>query len=373
MTGVIEVRGLNKSYGSYAATRDVSFRVAEGHTLGLLGPSGCGKTTILRCIAGLETPDSGFISIGGHVVYDSQAGINLAPEKRELGVVFQSYAIWPHMTVAENVGFPLRIRGVPKAERDHRVAELLDVVGLAGFGGRSATQLSGGQQQRVALARALVHRSRLVLFDEALSNLDAQLREHMRVELKLLQQKLGFTAIYVTHDQAEAFGLAETVVLMNRGRIEAAGAARDIFGAPGSAFSARFFGLNLAPGRIERVDPPFAQIDLGQGIRVRGRLGTGEGRLRQGDDAILGIRREHVRLGDRVTAPSAGSELPDSYSGSVRATSFQGLSEELVITLGQHQLRAVQPLSNLRVNDTVPVRLKPEEVFIFPAEDGRGA
>ncbi len=207
----VSIRNLTKRFGDLVAVDDVSLSVGEGHTLALLGPSGCGKTTILRCIAGLETPDRGHISIAGRVAFDAATGVDLKPEQRELGVVFQSYAVWPHMTVEQNVGFPLKVRKRPMSEQRDRVARILEVVGLAAWHDKPATQLSGGQQQRVALARALVYEPRLVLFDEPMSNLDAQLRDQMRIELKVLQDRLGFTAIYVTHDQAEAFALAENV------------------------------------------------------------------------------------------------------------------------------------------------------------------
>ena len=211
----LRIRDLHKSFGDLVAVDGVSLAVEEGHTLALLGPSGCGKTTILRCLAGLETADAGAIEIAGKPVFDHDAGINLVPGQRELGIVFQSYAVWPHMTVAENVGFPLKVRRVARAEAEKRTARVLDMVGLASASGKPATALSGGQQQRVALARALVHEPRLVLFDEPMSNLDARLRAHMRMELAVLQERLGFTAVYVTHDQTEAFSLAETVAVMN--------------------------------------------------------------------------------------------------------------------------------------------------------------
>ena len=248
MDAFVRVGNLKKRFGSLAAVDDVSFEVAEGHTLALLGPSGCGKTTILRSIAGLETPDQGSIAIGGKVVFDAAARVNLLPEARELGIVFQSYAVWPHMSVADNVGFPLKVRGLPKAEREERVDRILETVGLSAARDKPAPDLSGGQQQRVALARALVHEPRLVLFDEPMSNLDARLRGRMRMELAVLQKRLGFTAIYITHDQAEAFSLAETVVVMNHGRIETIGDPRSVFARPhahgtrGAAGTARLHG-----------------------------------------------------------------------------------------------------------------------------------
>jgi ABC-type Fe3+/spermidine/putrescine transport system ATPase subunit len=246
----IRISDLTKRFGDHVAVDGVSLEVAEGHTLALLGPSGCGKTTILRCIAGLETPEQGSIDIAGTVVFDKGARINLVPEQRELGIVFQSYAVWPHMSVGDNVGFPLKVRGVANAERQDRVARILELVGLGTSKDKPATELSGGQQQRVALARALIHEPRLVLFDEPMSNLDAQLREQVRLELQVLQARLGFTAIYVTHDQAEAFALAETVVVMNRGRIETVGPPRQVFHRPATPFVARFLGFNVLQGRV---------------------------------------------------------------------------------------------------------------------------
>src|ERR1019366_3477572 len=200
----VRVTAIRKAFGAVQALQGVDFDVPLGRTVSLLGPSGCGKTTMLRSIAGLETPNGGCISIGDSVVFDSEHMINLPSENRQIGMVFQSYAVWPHMTVGQNVGFPLKIRRISAREIETRVGDVLKMVGLDGYAERPSTNLSGGQQQRVALARAIVHEPRLVLFDEPLSNLDAKLREQMRTELKLLQDRLGFTAIYVTHDQQEA-------------------------------------------------------------------------------------------------------------------------------------------------------------------------
>ena len=206
---------------------------------------------MLRSIAGLETPDVGHISIGDTVVFDSERMIDLASEKRQIGMVFQSYAVWPHMTVGENVGFPLKIRRVPAKEIEARVNDVLSLVGLGGLAGRPSTNLSGGQQQRVALARAIVHEPRLVLFDEPLSNLDAKLRHQMRTELKLLQDRLGFTAIYVTHDQQEALALSDTVIVMNYGRVEAMASPRELFTHPRTPFVANFLGFdNMFEGEV---------------------------------------------------------------------------------------------------------------------------
>src|SRR5258708_8820670 len=298
----IRIEGLTKRFGDVAAVDGVSFEVERGRTVALLGPSGCGKTTILRCIAGLETPDGGAIEIAGQSMFDAARRVDLAPEKRGLGIVFQSYAVWPHMTVAENVAFPLKVRGVPAGERVARARRMLETVGLAGFENRPATLVSGGQQQRVALARALVHEPRLVLFDEALSNLDAQLREQMRLELRLLQQRLGFTAIYVTHDQAEAFGLADTVVLMNQGRIETAGPAREVFRRPASAFVARFFGLNVLEGEVRGRGPEGLEVALADRLVSRAPAIDG---VQPGARVLACVRKEHVRVERAADTPAA--------------------------------------------------------------------
>src|SRR5262245_59134530 len=297
----MRIGGLSKRFGDLTAVDAVSLEVAEGHTLALLGPSGCGKTTILRCIAGLETPEQGTIEIAGKVVFDRGARINLLPEHRGLGIGFRSYAVLPHMSVGANVGFPLNVRGVAQAERTERVARILELVGLETAGDRPATELSGGQQQRVALARALIHEPRLVLFDEPMSNLDAQLREQVRMELQVLQRRLGFTAIYVTHDQAEAFALAETVVVMDRGRIEAVGPPREVFLRPASAVVARFLGFNVHPGRviaaIEQARGCGAksavQVAIAPSVVLWGVVGH-DRPVSKGSSVLVCIRKEHI-------------------------------------------------------------------------------
>ena len=355
----LSVTGLEKSYGRHKAVNGVSLTVEEGHTLALLGPSGCGKTTMLRCIAGLETPEAGRIEIGDVCVFDAAQRINLQPEARGLGIVFQSYAVWPHMTVAENVGFPLKVRKIGSVERDQRVERILEIVVLVDWRDRPATNLSVGQQQRVALARALIHEPRLVLFDEALSNLDAQLREHMRLELNLLQDRLGFTAIYVTHDQSEAFGLAEHIVVMNRGRIETQGAPRRIFHEPDTAFVARFLGFNLLPGRITRRDGTQAEIALADGACIRGRIPARANHLAEGDAAIACIRREHVHLN-----ASLGSTM-----ARIRGSSFLGLADEFILDFGGQELRAIQHFPKARADMMVDVEIPPTHCVILPPED----
>jgi iron(III) transport system ATP-binding protein len=356
----VKIRNLTKRYGDYAAVDNVSFDVAEGHTLALLGPSGCGKTTMLRCIAGLEHPDEGLIEIAGKVVYAGAQRIDLMPEHRDLGIVFQSYAVWPHMTVAENVAFPLKVRGISRAERTERVTRILDIVGLGAWRDRSATALSGGQQQRVALARALVHEPRLVLFDEALSNLDAQLREHMRMELKVLQDRLHFTAIYVTHDQSEAFALAEHVMLMNRGRVETQGRPREVFSWPATAFVARFLGLNVVPGIVMTIEGDIAQVRLGDGLVLRGVVDR-KAIPQPGDRIVACMRREHLTLGK--TAPQTAAQ---TFKGHVIAVSFLGLDEEYVVRAGGIELRVVGRAGDIETGGEVFVSLPPDACFVLP-------
>ena len=354
MSGFIEVDGLVKRYGAHAALDGVSFSVRKGGTAALLGPSGCGKTTMLRCLAGLETPDAGVIRIGGQVVFDAAAGIDLPPEARELGIVFQSYAIWPHMTVAGNVGLPLRVRRVPKAQIRERVARVLGQVGLAGWIDRPATQLSGGQQQRVALARALVHEPRLVLFDEALSNLDALLRDQVRLELKQLQDRLGFTAIYVTHDQAEAFGLAELLVMMSAGRIEALGEPRAVFHRPPTPFVARFLGLNILEGTAGSP----GEVVLPDGTRL---AGIPVGAAARGDSVLLGVRKEHLRFGTDA-APGEWA-----LAATVRTAAFNGLTEEYVLSAAGTELKAVQPANGAGAGDVVHLLARAADCVVLPA------
>lgn len=381
MDAFVKVRDLRKRFGDLAAVDGVSFEVGEGHTLALLGPSGCGKTTILRSIAGLETPEYGSIEIGGRAVFDGASRINLLPEERELGIVFQSYAVWPHMSVADNVGFPLRVRGVAKAERAARVDRILEIVGLSAARDKPAPELSGGQQQRVALARALVHEPRLVLFDEPLSNLDAQLRDQMRLELKVLQDRLRFTAIYVTHDQAEAFALAESVVVMNRGRIETIGSPREVFRRPRTPFVARFLGLNVWPGTLlgPTSDGPdgqrYAHVALADGFSMWGVIDDDHA-VTAGAPVVACLRKEHMDVrslaADRPKS-AAGFALSEgqTFAGEVRAASFLGLEEELMIVIAGMELRAVCPASGVGTGDAVEVSIRPQDCLIFRATAGR--
>lgn len=308
------------------ALRSVSLSVEPGDIFSLLGPSGCGKTTMLQCIAGLETPDAGRIVVGGETVYARDQGIYVPANARGLGMVFQSYAIWPHMSVAENVAFPLlqRNRSPGREEISKRVNEALAMVELAGYGERPSTQLSGGQQQRVALARALVHRPRLLLLDEPLSNLDAKLRDTMRTELRQLIKSIGITAVFVTHDQTEALGMSDRIALMRAGKVIQTGTPQDIYLNPLSAFVADFMGSgNLVACTISGACDGYATADTPFG-RIRARSPNG---LAVGAEAVLVIRpNAPVVQGQRDAAAEAAR-----ITGRVISVTFLGEKIEVKV------------------------------------------
>jgi iron(III) transport system ATP-binding protein len=265
----VSIRNLSKRFTGQSAAapalRDLSVEIADGMFFTLLGPSGCGKSTLLRCIAGLETADSGEIEIGGRLVFSSARGIDVPPNQRRVGMVFQSYAIWPHMTVIENVMFPLQVGRHPAARA--KAMEALALVGLEAFADRFAPKLSGGQQQRVAVARAIVAEPALLLLDEPLSNLDAALREQMRTELQALQRRLRMTTVYVTHDQVEALSLSDSIAVMRAGEFVEIAAPEDLYRRPRSAFSARFVGgANLLEGRARPAPGGGTAIDTLCGV-----------------------------------------------------------------------------------------------------------
>jgi len=319
MSAAVAVEGLTVTHGPLTAVRAISFTARSGEVLTLLGPSGCGKTTTLRAIAGLETPAEGRIAIGTQTVFDAAGGRNLPPERRGLSMVFQSYAIWPHMTVFENVAFGLRARGVSSAILADAVRRSLDLVDLAAFADRPATRLSGGQQQRVALARSIAGDPAVILLDEPLSNLDAQLRLAMRTEFKALQRRLGLTAIYVTHDQEEALTLSDRIVVMRNGAIEQEGAPAEIHGAPRSRFVAEFVGVsNIFPcDVVEQGDGITARLANGLRMPVRRSAHSGT--------TCVCFRPIHVRV-----APQAG---PDMHPAVLTSATYLG-------DLMQYELRS---------------------------------
>jgi iron(III) transport system ATP-binding protein len=365
----VRVEGLRKSFGSTEALKGVGFDVEQGATVSLLGPSGCGKTTVLRSIAGLETPDAGRIRIGEELVYDSGERLNRPPEQRQIGMVFQSYAVWPHMSVAQNVGFPLKIRRVSAAEIAQRVGKALDLVGLRGLGERPATNLSGGQQQRVALARAIVHEPRLVLFDEPLSNLDARLRHQMRTELKLLQDRLGFTAIYVTHDQEEALALSTRVIVMNHGVVEAMAGPRELFAQPATPFVAHFLGFdNILDGAIESVGARGADGATGVGVKLaNGALLHCPWRRPEAAAPAMPVtvafRSERVSL---APAEAAGGR-ENTFLGTVSASVYLGLNVDYLVDSGGLTLRVLAPGEcPIAAGARVAASVRAEDCIVYP-------
>jgi sn-glycerol 3-phosphate transport system ATP-binding protein len=340
----IVLAGVSKHYGAVRAVDDVSFRAEAGKFLVLLGPSGCGKSTVLRLIAGLEDVTAGRILIGGRDV------TRVNPDKRRVSMVFQSYALFPHLSVAENIVFGLKVRRTPKAARAERLARVAGVVGLTEQLARKPSQLSGGQRQRVALARAIVAENNICLMDEPLSNLDAQLRHGMRVEIRALQQRLGMTVVYVTHDQVEAMSMADRVILMREGRIEQQGTPEELYARPATLFAARFIGTP-AMNLVALEDSPDGAVIRGSRDPVlRGR----------GAGLTLGIRPEHIRL-----VESGG------IAAEVTSAEYHGADSIVTARVGQESL-LLRASGQLRLATGAGVRLgwQPESVHLFNAASG---
>lgn len=356
----IDVQELTLKYGEATAIDKLDLTVNDGEALVLLGESGCGKTSTMRCIAGLEEPAAGMIRIGGKTVFDGERGKSTPSHKRNIGMVFQSYAIWPHLTVFENVAFPLTMQGLKKAEIAKRVGETLDLVGLGHLVDRGASLLSGGQMQRVALARSLVMQPSVLLLDEPLSNLDARLRDRLRIELRDLQQRLGLTSIYVTHDQQEALALADRIALMQGGRIVQIGAPDEIYSRPMSASIADFLGVaNILPSSV--VDPTTMQVD-----GLGGKLAVAAVPTAPGADLRVCVRAEDITLGP------AGQTGTNVFTGTVNVVSFQGATVQYVLKAqGGSQVAVLAPKSSAslyRMQDSVTFTIAPDAVQVLPQE-----
>jgi iron(III) transport system ATP-binding protein len=355
---MLEVSGLCKGFadeakrGGVRAVDDVSFTVRQGDFFTMLGPSGCGKTTTLRCIAGLERPDSGKISVDSAVMYSGAEGISVSANRRNLGMVFQSYAIWPHMNVYDNVAFPLRVgtrRRTAKKEVKKRVERSLEVVGLGHLAGRYATKLSGGQQQRLALARALVIEPTVLLLDEPLSNLDAKLRESLRFELKRLQRDQGITTVYVTHDQAEALSMSNQIAVMREGRISQIGNPFSVYLHPENEFVADFVGLtNLINGVVSAVSEQAGTVHTENGDMVVDSLVD----VRIGDQCIVSVRPEHIEVMEQDTL-AAG---PNVLEGTIANRLFTGEAMDYQVKVGDEMIRCRTPASQ-RMSTGKPVTL----------------
>ncbi|TAM85374.1 MAG: ABC transporter ATP-binding protein [Candidimonas sp.] len=364
----IEIEQLKLQYGKFTALHEFNLNIQDGESIVLLGQSGCGKTSAMRCVAGLERPTHGRITIGDQTVFDSTAGINLPPNKRNVGMVFQSYAIWPHMTVFENVAYSLVTRKTPKPEIQKRVKAVLDTVGLSAFSDRGASLLSGGQMQRVALARSVVMEPGALLLDEPLSNLDARLRDRLRVELRELQLRLGLTCIYVTHDQSEAFALADRIAIMQGGRIVQFDTPQNIYSNPRTAKIADFLGVsNVFPCEVAKEDSGRCAAHLsGYGVTVHSSLplSSHEGAL------SLCVRPENFSVEAADKQPAAPTT--NQWLGNIVVTSFQGGQVQYVIRLDNGpEISAIQPTFDralLNNGDRVSVTLDPSAAQILQAE-----
>ena len=359
----IRIEGVSKHYQSEGKTikalDDVSLTIERNQIYTLLGPSGCGKTTLLRCIVGLETPDTGEIRIGGEVVWSRDKGIAVPPEQRRLGMVFQTYAIWPHMNVFDNVAYPLQVRGVAAGAIRERVAATLRFVQLEGYEQRPATKLSGGQQQRVALARALVAEPKVILFDEPLSNLDAKLREETRKELRAFLGKLQITAVYVTHDRVEALALSDAIAVMRAGRIVETGTPQKIYFDADHRFVADFIGrANLVKATVRGEHGGHTVVDS-----PLGRLACQRRDFAAGSEATLCIRPEFIHV--------VAGEAPVGHNvvnGRVDSLTFVGEAYEAEIRVGEEQLLAkIDPDARLREGDAISFTLDPAHCLLVAA------
>jgi iron(III) transport system ATP-binding protein len=351
------------------AVNDVSFRVEPGELFTLLGPSGCGKSTTLRSIAGLEQPDSGIVSVGGTVLFAAGAGaekrVNLPANKRGLGMVFQSYAIWPHMTVFENVAFPLRVRArtqrPSKREISERVERVLETMELLQYADRHATKLSGGQQQRLALARAIVVEPSLLLLDEPLSNLDAKLRESLRFELKRLQRELGITSIYVTHDQIEALSLSSNIAVMRAGEVVQLGKPRDIYENPQNKFVAEFIGTsNFIDGTVKaRTGDRYVVETLDGRLTLDAALD-----VPPGTEVVVSIRPEAVML-----TTERPVEAVNVWEGNVTTRAFLGDAVDHVVSVGKRDIRArCLPHISHAPGTSVYMQMDPAKLALVPVD-----
>jgi iron(III) transport system ATP-binding protein len=315
MTATLEVADLRKQFSiGRPAIDGVSFGVPAGEIVVLLGPSGCGKTTTLRCVAGLEHPSSGQISIGGQVVSSPERGILVPPRLRDLGMVFQSYAVWPHMTVRQNVSYPLKHRNIARPEARRKVDEVLELVGLSEYAERPVVALSGGQMQRVALARSIVYRPQLLLLDEPLSNLDAKLRLRLRDDLRVILKQTGMTALYVTHDQAEAVVLGDRIGVMRDGKLLQIGTPDQIYNRPADLFVANFTGAsNEITGTLIERNGEFGLIDFGDGRRGEAALLH---KLNVGEKVRIALRPENIGIGKHDSANTFAARIMDRrYQG----------------------------------------------------------
>ena len=358
---MVEIINLHKNFGTEIAVKDVNLSVGKGEFVTLLGPSGCGKTTTLRCIAGLEKLDAGEIRVGQQIVVSADKQIFLHPEKREIGMVFQSYAVWPHMTVFDNVAYGLRVRGTKASDLKKKTTYALELVGLDHLADRFATKLSGGQRQRVALARAICYEPNVILFDEPLSNLDAKLREQMRDEIVRLQKEVGITSIFVTHDQSEALVMSDRIVVMDKAVIQQIGNPKSIYANPVNSFVANFIGVaNLFQGKLveERGSECRIEIEFGAELATKQLLSQGTTEVNPGQPIFLCVRPEDLKLSTNMLT---GDLEANCIEGKVLETVYLGNFLECRVKVGTHEMNIqIDHFEQLEKGQTVYMSFLPQ-------------
>lgn len=349
----LSIKNLSKKLGQNQILKDLSIDVQEGEIIALLGPSGSGKTTLLRCLSGLETPDTGSITLGGKDIFNSQTNTIVPPEKRNIGLVFQSYALWPHKTVAQNVVFGLELRKMPKDQARERVEQTLKRIGLEGLSERFPGQLSGGQQQRVSLARAFVTDPVLLLLDEPLSNLDAKLREYARVWLREALKAAKMTAVFVTHDQAEAMAIADRIAVLHGGQLAQIATPQELYENPNSLFIADFMGSpNILTGQVLQVEQQEATVQVGSSV-VKARVNAN---VRKGETCKVVLRPERLTLGERTGNSLQGNKEHSLYLGAHYEHWFQVGDERL-------RVHTAAPVGFGQVS----INFTPQSALVFPA------
>jgi ABC-type Fe3+/spermidine/putrescine transport system ATPase subunit len=362
----LRMSDVTRRFGDFVAVDGINIELHSGEVFALLGPSGCGKTTSLRMVAGLEKLDGGSIRMRDRVLADAETGMVLPPERRNIAMVFQSYAVWPHMTVEQNVAFPLRMRKVRRAERRRRVEEILEITGLSSMADRPATALSGGQQQRVALARALVYTPDLMLLDEPLSNLDAKLRTQMRRELRRLNQELGITMLFVTHDQDEALSLADRIAVMNRGRVEQVGTPAELYERPQTPFVRDFLGRVLViPGVLSvSAGQPTVRLsdpELGQEVVVLPEAPEG---LADGTAVGVYCRPEDTEI---VADANTATPGPNQIRTRIASAAYLGDCMEYVVKVsGKTAVLSGPRRTPYAVGDSVLLQVDPSRASVWP-------
>lgn len=364
----IDVRGLKKTFARADGTRvhavaDISLEVDHGEIVVLLGPSGCGKTTLLRCIAGLESADEGQISVNGALMFSASDKLNVPTEKRNVSMVFQSYALWPHFDVFKNVAYPLRCRNVDKRQCRERVEAVLEMVGIPELAHQMPSSLSGGQQQRVALARSLAVDPKVIVFDEPLSNVDAKVREILRNEILAMHRRLGFAGLYVTHDQEEAMRMGNRVAVMKKGSIEQIGSPRDIYGKPRTRYVATFVGtMNEWEGRVEEVGPDglaVMPVEGGSLVIEPDSLPAGAPDAR----LVAGVRPEKI-----VLSRASQRNTQGHIAGRIESVSFVGTFTEYLVRCGQQDIVVVARdwTEEFEVGELVTASISPSDLLVFP-------